>query len=529
MLKDTLDLLGIEHKDKEKYYTSCPKCDGHQSSLLVTNDGETLRYKCMREGQCEWNKGGYVSLRRRTQRKKGIPDHAKVYDYKNISGELLFKVVRIDNPDGKKVIYPAIPQEDGSLVYEGYKGLALYGAETLPNFDSVVVVEGEKTADAARQIFTKAAVVTWPGGVGGIHRGDWSLLKGKSVILWPDADQVGIDAMNKIAKLLPTDRISIIQPTGLPEGADLADELGEEVIRDLYSKRVKIENFLVSGAVSFSQIMDELNQNWDGTPYGFKEMDEELSIPKGGVILVSGRTNHGKSLFLMNVLSNLLVNTDLKLVYYTFEMPAAYTLIRIAMALEGQQYSDSIKGNMAEYFNRFKTGQLECVSKYIAPSLGSRLFITQSGNSKSIVTELDRDEFNESVVFIDYGQIIPIVGFGEKRYEAIKKTVESLRDVAIKRRMGILIGSQLSQGDNGSLSDQAREGKDLEMSAWTHLKVWNKNVADARGATEKAYEQVPGEVIIHVQKNRGKVGMMYGFDLEYGSRLVPAKQFKGEF
>jgi hypothetical protein len=52
-------MLGIPYQEKNKYYTNCPKCNGHSSSLMVTIDSDFVRYKCMREGQCDWNEGKY--------------------------------------------------------------------------------------------------------------------------------------------------------------------------------------------------------------------------------------------------------------------------------------------------------------------------------------------------------------------------------------------------------------------------------------------------------------------------------------
>lgn len=92
---------------------------------------------------------------------------------------------------------------------------------------TVLIVEGEKTADAAARLFPKAVVTTWPSGCKAIDKADWSPLQGRRVILWPDADQVGLQAMDRLAQLLlalPADRVQIITPPSeVPAGWDLAD------------------------------------------------------------------------------------------------------------------------------------------------------------------------------------------------------------------------------------------------------------------------------------------------------------------
>ena len=94
----------------------------------------------------------------------------------------------------------------------------------------VLITEGEKAADAAAQLLTAYAVATWPSGCKAIDKADWQPLRGRDVVLWPDADAVGREAMAKLAaRLLAlgcTVRIVAV-PTDLPEGWDLADGLAD--------------------------------------------------------------------------------------------------------------------------------------------------------------------------------------------------------------------------------------------------------------------------------------------------------------
>ena len=93
--------------------------------------------------------------------------------------------------------------------------------------DWVLVVEGEKTCDAATRLFPDFACTTWSGGCKGHGKTDFSPLKGRKIYLWPDADDEGIAAMKAVAaKLLAqgahTVRI-ITPPEGVEKGWDLAD------------------------------------------------------------------------------------------------------------------------------------------------------------------------------------------------------------------------------------------------------------------------------------------------------------------
>ena len=102
----------------------------------------------------------------------------------------------------------------------------LYWARQLPGAP-VLIVEGEKAADAAARLFPTAAVCTWPSGCKAIGKADWSPLAGRRCTLWPDADDVGRDAMAKLAPRLlaaGVSQVRIVQPPeGVDPGWDLAD------------------------------------------------------------------------------------------------------------------------------------------------------------------------------------------------------------------------------------------------------------------------------------------------------------------
>jgi putative DNA primase/helicase len=95
----------------------------------------------------------------------------------------------------------------------------------------VLITEGEKAADAAATLFPSHAVCTWPSGCKAIDKADWQPLRGRFVVLWPDADDPGREAMAKLAgRLLALGcSVQVVQPpAGAPTGWDLADGLAED-------------------------------------------------------------------------------------------------------------------------------------------------------------------------------------------------------------------------------------------------------------------------------------------------------------
>lgn len=114
----------------------------------------------------------------------------------------------------------------------------LYNLHLLKKFTNakVLIVEGEKTCDAGNKLFSldKMICLTWPGGAGAVSKADWSPLKGREVIIWPDNDKAGFDAADSVIEelqkvgvksLRDLDRKLLTQE--LPPKWDLADSLPE--------------------------------------------------------------------------------------------------------------------------------------------------------------------------------------------------------------------------------------------------------------------------------------------------------------
>jgi len=112
----------------------------------------------------------------------------------------------------------------------------------------VLVVEGEKCADAAAAVVKGAYwVTTWSGGGGATFKADFTPLKGRRVILWPDCDakidkatnamkpeekQPGVRAMEKVAQILlaldcDVSIVDIPRPGERPDGWDVFDLIAE--------------------------------------------------------------------------------------------------------------------------------------------------------------------------------------------------------------------------------------------------------------------------------------------------------------
>lgn len=96
----------------------------------------------------------------------------------------------------------------------------------------MVVCEGEKATDAARRLLPGFVVVTSPNGSNSADKADWSPLRGRDVVIWPDADLPG-DVYAQVVARCATNAgaksIAIASPpSGVDEGWDAADALDED-------------------------------------------------------------------------------------------------------------------------------------------------------------------------------------------------------------------------------------------------------------------------------------------------------------
>lgn len=160
--------------------------------------------------------------------------------YRDGAGRFLGCVVRYDRPANGT---PADKQVRPVTFCEGPAGRRewrckgfpeprpLYGLDRLAARPDapVLVVEGEKVADAAGRLFPDHIVITSPGGSKAARKADWSALAGRRVAIWPDCDAPGAAYASEVAALAGEAGAAfaelVVLPDGLPLKWDLADDL----------------------------------------------------------------------------------------------------------------------------------------------------------------------------------------------------------------------------------------------------------------------------------------------------------------
>lgn len=159
--------------------------------------------------------------------------YSQSWRYEDIPGRTLAYAVRFDLPDGKAVLPLCYGKYGANSPQWTWKALPeprpLYGLSKLAAMPDapILLVEGEKTADAAQVYFPHHAALTWNGGSNAVGKADFSPLQGRNIIIWPDNDEPGFAAAIESAKILEgiVQNLAIVQPPDtLPDGWDLADQ-----------------------------------------------------------------------------------------------------------------------------------------------------------------------------------------------------------------------------------------------------------------------------------------------------------------
>lgn len=125
---------------------------------------------------------------------RGHPQN--VWTYRDAEGRVLGYTYRFTKSDGGKEVLPVVWARNADSGAQEWRWMSfpeprpLYGLNRLaakPDA-AVLLVEGEKCADAGDAELPDHVVMSWPGGGKADGKVDWSPLAGRRVVTWADAD-----------------------------------------------------------------------------------------------------------------------------------------------------------------------------------------------------------------------------------------------------------------------------------------------------------------------------------------------------
>ncbi|WP_264953773.1 AAA family ATPase [Wolbachia endosymbiont (group A) of Endotricha flammealis] len=150
------------------------------------------------------------------------------WNYYDESDQVIATVYRYNTDSGKRYL----PFDVKRSSFTPPQIRPLYNISGIMKSDKVILVEGEKCADALiEQGIT--ATTAMLGANAQIEKTDWSPLKGKHVIIWPDNDEPGKQYAEKVVKkltFLGVLSLTLLEiPDNKPKGWDSADGIEEKM------------------------------------------------------------------------------------------------------------------------------------------------------------------------------------------------------------------------------------------------------------------------------------------------------------
>ncbi len=175
----------------------------------------------------------------------------------------------------------------------------------LPPDCCVVITEGERARDAVHSK-TPFAVTTWCGGAGSVLQTDWTVLAGRDVILWPDRDEPGFTAMEKLAGHLfelGCTVAGVEPPDGPLDGWDAADATWEQAV-DLLENAPDFQKPAETQVSARS--LDERMECWAVVePTTEARYLVKGVMDTGTLIMIYGDSGSGKSFFTMDLIAHI--------------------------------------------------------------------------------------------------------------------------------------------------------------------------------------------------------------------------------
>jgi len=355
-IQQLLQLLDSVRKvGHNKWMALCPAHADTNPSLCITSDHRGIGLYC--HAGCETEKicqALGISLRDlfKGNNRKGIYEMlppgiaqkwygkklVRFWRYLDKSEKIVGYVVRYEDSGGKEII-PYFKRRGGKWKPGALKdNRPLYNLhEILKNPEAkIIFCEGEKAADAAQKLLRNRGFIgtTTQGGAKAPKKTDFSPLAGRTVWVWPDADQAGLEYSRKVAALAKkggAKEIHIIDPVklGFEMGSkkDAADWDPKKPLPDLLPEMDDGSPRLVLTPLSDIE-PEEVSWLWE--PY----------LPQGKLTLIEGDPGTGKTWVSLAICARL-TSEGQQVIYASCEDGIADTL---------RPRVDGMSGDLSKFF-----------------------------------------------------------------------------------------------------------------------------------------------------------------------------------
>jgi len=285
------------------------------------------------------------------------------------------------------------------------------------------------------------------------------------------------------------------------------------------STRARVEEFLTVASKRDGRLI--------GMQTGFPELDERIDGLQPGVVLVGGRSHHGKTMFFINLIIGTLINNPkAKVLYFSIDDSAPKIINRLISNQSGASINDvafpkRVKANKPESYNDYEGKLLSGVENL--SNKADRIQIIDASDmvdySKIIeeitISKSELSEGEELVVFIDNFHKIRSDCFQEKG-KYIKMS-EGIKKLSVELRIPIIMTVEFKKtSDYGRPGiDDVKDAVDIVYDSDVIMMIHNEYQAK-QGKTEVVYQT--GDInnpvynpVIEVHLCKNKQGSSHGF------------------
>lgn len=424
---------------------------------------------------------------------------------------------RQDEGDGKKRVWWTTPEGKSGL--GGLKGdsLPLWGAESISGVDPdeiVVMCEGEKAAFALtyRGI---PAVGTVTGASGTPSGESLEVLRGRRVILWPDADEEGKKHMHRVGKQLAEIAAEVrwYEWGDAPEKGDAADHpairRGKEEVAAVKEELAAAPTFLpphdpaADGAATFAYAeppyaeirrLRRLHGGVSGIRTGLPKVDRNVhGLNKGYSYIVAARPNVGKST-LVGQTALTAAMQSYRVLLQSPEMSAVQYLDRFACYVAGVDYFRAQDGRTTDdEENRLSS----------AASLVSRLPLLIDDYGGQTVSRI-RDNISRhepELLVVDYLQYLMPDDPRANRNQQVGQVSRDIARIKSDYELPVLVAAQLNRasenrGNPEPVLSDLRDSGELEQDADVVMMVHRPDMYNSE------VEAMDEDIVIFCRKNR---------------------------
>lgn len=381
--KEPLDygikLRSFEHGTQK---VKCPECQPHNHnprdnplSVTINEEGTVwLCHHCGFKGNCfKYDRPSYTANK---PKRYTVPNHPQpitsnsLYDYfkkRGISKEIVddFNIVE-DNNGWVSFQYFKAKGGLANIKYRSYDKKfrqekdaeqIIYNYNRVHDAETVVFVEGEIDVLSIAMAGFKAT--TLPNGApkeATYRKNDARYkalvncpLQAKKIILFTDMDQAGKSLHKELLHRFGKDICwYVLPPDDCKDANDVLVKHGVDALRTLISEATPYPvDGLHTANDYYSQIMDLYDGNYiKPIEIGMKGLDDIYKIMTGTFHTITGIPNHGKSIFLDQILLNLAINHDWSFAIFSPEHSTAMHIRRLVQMYKQKAFDEGFNNRM---------------------------------------------------------------------------------------------------------------------------------------------------------------------------------------